>query len=131
MMGFTGKKYLCYIPKPIIEEESKNNKFNNLNDIVEDILLEKTDSCLYYSTGWWTYEFCFNNRIRQFHANVENEIVAEYTLGSQPILIDEVETYYDNIEYFLSPTKSKVPYVSEIYKHGTKCDLLGDERNTE
>nr|GFD60541.1 hypothetical protein [Tanacetum cinerariifolium] len=24
-------------------------------------------NCIYYLSGWWSYSFCYNNEVKQFH----------------------------------------------------------------
>ncbi|ODV61850.1 PRKCSH domain-containing protein ASCRUDRAFT_85372 [Ascoidea rubescens DSM 1968] len=57
-------------------ENNENNGASDDDYINENLLRNKSieiinqslnDICLYYTSGYWTYEFCYNNKITQFH----------------------------------------------------------------
>ena len=74
-----GQRYLCSIP--VIPEEQPQNstmsaeqaKAEEEKELVRaadrgwELLEGMGDNCIYYSSGWWSYSFCYNGEIRQFH----------------------------------------------------------------
>lgn len=38
--------------------------------------------CAYINLGWWTYEICFNSRIRQIHYKADGTILKQNSLGT-------------------------------------------------
>lgn len=46
-----------------------------------DQLLEVLkDRCLLKQDSWWSYEFCYQNKLRQLHLE-DNKVVQEFVLG--------------------------------------------------
>ncbi|KAI8837862.1 hypothetical protein BC829DRAFT_42088 [Chytridium lagenaria] len=69
----TGKRYLCHVPQPpeLDQETSKANSDDEKKKTLRSglRLLEPMagKDCLYYVHSWWTYEFCHNRHVRQYH----------------------------------------------------------------
>lgn len=77
-MMLEGQPYLCSIPQVAKMEQS-----SSVNDTVskqeeEKELARATDrgwellsgmqgNCIYFISGWWSYRFCYNEGVRQFH----------------------------------------------------------------
>ncbi|KAJ3213328.1 Protein OS-9 [Dinochytrium kinnereticum] len=92
----TGKTYLCHVPPPseVIQDSPKSDSAEDKKKTVQTALrlLEPMASkdCLYYIHGWWTYEFCHNRHVRQFHQRTKEEELAnpdqkqDYILGRFP-----------------------------------------------
>jgi hypothetical protein len=76
--------------------------------------------------GWWTYEFCYGKSIRQYHQEKDQPIRPqdEFVLGRQTeadrLKLKEEEPEEFNKDYF-----------SEMYTHGTPCDITGQLRSSE
>ncbi|KAJ3102363.1 hypothetical protein HDU96_009662 [Phlyctochytrium bullatum] len=91
----TGKRYLCHVPapqevvveKPSPEAEEKHLLLQRAFKLLEPMA---TRDCLYYIHNWWTYEFCHNRHVRQFHQRTKEEELAnpdqkqDYILGRFP-----------------------------------------------
>lgn len=74
-----GRPHLCHIPvvEPISPNKTEStpsaaDREKELDraiargaELLQDIT---SNQCLYYSTGWWTYSFCYDSQITQFHA---------------------------------------------------------------
>jgi protein OS-9 len=57
-----------------------------------ELLKDMEGNCIYFVSGWWSYSFCYNEGVRQFHPlpsgrnvplypPVEDKSVAAYVLG--------------------------------------------------
>ncbi|KAL8223164.1 hypothetical protein R6Q57_020563 [Mikania cordata] len=141
----TGDKFLCYLPKV---EKSKSEKpaiqENTTSLILEtekrfklktpDELLEALkDRCLIRQEGWWSYEFCYNNMLRQIHVE-EDKVVQEFVLGKYDA--DATSAYNRNLSNIstLKDPRSKDAsqrYHAHKYTNGTTCDLTNEPRETE
>jgi protein OS-9 len=99
-----GQRYLCSIPV-IPEEEPQNSTASAEQTKAEEekelaraahrgweLLDSMQGSCIYYQSGWWSYSFCYNDEVRQFHQlppsrgipfypPVEDTSVKSYILG--------------------------------------------------
>ena len=70
--------YLCSVPAPP-SEPAKNATASHLaaeeekaelaraTDRAWDLLQEMSGSCLYFVSGWWSYQFCYSQSVKQFH----------------------------------------------------------------
>jgi protein OS-9 len=117
------------------------------------------DNCLYFISGWWSYSFCYNQGVRQFHPlprggniphypPVEDKSVAAYVLGRFDT--EEVAALQDEIEdeeglrkalqgkkqpktksLGKLEVKGQTRYLVQTLGGGTVCDLTGEERSIE
>ncbi|CAI0388759.1 unnamed protein product [Linum tenue] len=83
--------------------------------------------------GWWTYELCHEQKLRQFHVEDE-KVVQEFVLG----VYDEEATaaFNQNLKDVstLKDPRSKDAsqrYHAHQYTNGTLCDLTNQPRETE
>lgn len=83
------------------------------------------EQCLIYSKGWWTYELCFNQFLRQFHKNKDGSL-------------DEFHLGYYSSEQSKQSTGAMISHsskygrkvITQEYTEGTECDLTGKKRHT-
>ncbi|KAL8040720.1 hypothetical protein ABFX02_10G116400 [Erythranthe guttata] len=145
MPNKNGEKFLCYLPKV---EKSKSGKLvaqqNTSSMIVEsetrmklktpDELLEVlNDLCFIRQEGWWSYEFCYQNRLRQIHSEGE-KVVQEFILGVYDA--EATEAYnqkHSDISTLKDPRSKDASqrYHAHIFTNGTLCDLTNEPRETE
>lgn len=153
----TGQSYFCTIPiiqrtttnqtedKPSEEEQQK--ELARAADKGRELLhgLEG-GQCLFYTTGWWTYSFCYNSQVRQFHAlspgatggrvwpPQEDPTTPAYVLGrfdgKKPT---DPATHEDSKRTDLAElqTKAETSYLVQRLDGGTACDLTGKARKVE
>ena len=76
--------------------------------------------------GWWTYEFCYEQHVKQYHAE-GNEISAEYLLGVK-VQREKIFSQATELPLFTTPGKSDLPYYSDLFEFGTLCDLTNKQR---
>ena len=109
-----------------------------------ELLAGMEGSCIYFVSGWWSYSFCYNESVRQFHPlptgrNVpvyppqEDRSVDAYVLGrfdarAQPRRGQKSigERSVAELE-----VKGQTRYLVHHLKGGTVCDLTGEERSVE
>ena len=70
--------HLCSIPRPPTEERNITSEalhkaslaleLSRANTHGWELLSPLDGSCLYYTSGWWSYKFCYNDFITQYHA---------------------------------------------------------------
>ncbi|KFY78911.1 hypothetical protein V498_09010 [Pseudogymnoascus sp. VKM F-4517 (FW-2822)] len=70
--------HLCSIPRPPHEERNLTSEaihkaslaleLSRANTHGWELLSPLAGSCLYYTSGWWSYKFCYNDSITQYHA---------------------------------------------------------------
>merc|ERR1712216_37026 len=103
--------------------EERKSTHQELTGLLQPLIKK---GCMLQDAGWWTFEFCHNKHIRQYHASApsaadgKRKIEVEYFLG----LADN----QSKIELADEPTvvKSQGPerlYLSQNFDNGTICDL--------
>lgn len=155
-MILNGQRYLCQIPlvdagdikTKQADETSKADEKNELARATDrglELLNEMEDKCLYYISGWWSYSFCYNRQIKQFHAlpsgsgiptypPMEDPTTHSFVLGRFPRDDDDDEVDQDK-KTAPDPaelqTKGGTRYLVQRLSYGTRCDLTGRERKIE
>ncbi|CAA3010802.1 OS-9 homolog [Olea europaea subsp. europaea] len=130
-----GEKFLCFLPKV---EQSKGRMLvaeqNISSMIVEseehfqlktpDELLEVLKGCCFIrQEGWWSYEFCYQNKLAQ-----------EFILGVYDAKATETSNQNLSDISTLKDPRSKDAsqrYYSHLFTNGTLCDLTNQPRETE
>lgn len=99
-----GQPYLCSIPQispsspdqnanDTVSKQEQEKELARANDRGWELLSAMQGQCVYFISGWWSYKFCYNDGVRQFHQlsprpglpvypPVEDSTVEGYTLGS-------------------------------------------------
>ncbi|KAL3642946.1 Protein OS-9 [Castilleja foliolosa] len=145
MPNKNGEKFLCYLPKVEKSKSSKQAAQQNISSMIvesethmklktPDELLEVIkDRCFIRQEGWWSYEFCHLNRLRQIHLEDE-KVVQEFILG----VYDKEATEANNqnlsdISTLKDPRSKDASqrYHAHIFTNGTRCDLTNEPRETE
>ncbi|TFB01812.1 Protein OS-9-like [Trichoderma ghanense] len=153
VMNMPPHRYLCAIP--VIEPPSPENQTATELAKAEEarelgraaasgwnLLSELEDTCLYFMSGWWSYRFCNNREIVQFHALPSTPMgkppqrdphAAEYILG-QAALPGDSETD-PNSDGSRVPAELHVKgdqrYLVQKLEGGTICDLTLRPRTIE
>lgn len=162
------KPYLCSIPQ--VSPPSTNRtthaqaaqeeaaELARATDRGYDLLKSMSGNCLYFISGWWSYSFCYNNNVKQFHQlppgkgtpifpPVEDPTTPSYVLGKFGEVKNRfaVEGGERDKEAGLNPEErdqgrtteiqakgtSSSRYLSQKLSGGTTCDLTGSPRRVE
>lgn len=147
-------KYLCSIPvlEPATGENKTATELARAEEAREEsravasgweLIGRLEDTCLYYMSGWWSYSFCRNTEIVQYHALASSPKgqppkrdlhSPEYVLGSVPAIPSTTRNAED---HELDPIpaelqeKGKQRYLVQRLEGGTLCDLTNRERTIE
>lgn len=161
-MILDGKSYLCAIP--IVENPPKNQTaFAQAKAKAEaeeaaeltrakmrgwELLKDMEGSCMYFISGWWSYSFCYNTQVKQFHQlppsrdtpiypPVEDKSTPSYILGR----FDKKEASNrghpqsketpEDITIGEMQAKGESRYLVQRLGGGTICDLTGRPRRVE
>ncbi|KAL0484196.1 OS9, partial [Acrasis kona] len=127
-MMIDNEMYKCLMPKVQVGESSSNDTERHLEQGIESFFNLFYTKCYFRLTGWWIYEFCFNNHVRQFHQEQGKPVTLENFLGKATEPDINKVTNYQIIYNKLNPVES---YISFHYTDGTICDLTGGPRKTE
>lgn len=157
LMSMSQQKYLCSIPV-LPPPKAENETANELAKAAEakehtraaangwDLLAGLDETCLYFGSGWWTYSFCHNREIVQYHALPTSPTADQpprrdprtmaFTLGREPAIPAasrqkaKSETSSDLLPAELQITGDQ-RYLVQKLERGDVCDLTGRERTIE
>ncbi|KAK3435770.1 hypothetical protein EUGRSUZ_C00480 [Eucalyptus grandis] len=99
----------------------------------DELLEVLKGQCLVRQEGWWSYEFCYHKKIRQFHVE-DDQVVQEFILGRYDS--EATSAFNQNLSDVstLKDPRSKDAsqrYHAHLYTNGTTCDLTNEPRETE
>ncbi|TFY57281.1 hypothetical protein EVJ58_g7116 [Rhodofomes roseus] len=144
--------YLCLIPPPPDESAATiaNEPEPDVSPLYGWSLLQPLNGkCLYHRQGWFTYAYCHNSHVRQFHEqpqqanNRHGEYTPEedseweaYTLGRAPptpepgadLTVAEQAAIAANVELARGAGSR---YLVQRWGDGTYCDKTGRKREIE
>ncbi|KAJ2696299.1 Protein OS-9 [Coemansia sp. IMI 209128] len=93
-----------------------------------ELLEPLKERCLTYLGGWWTFEYCHNQHVRQFHLLAPdksgNTQEIEFRLGAYPKRIA-----LDDSQQVRRIGRSR--YVTQVWGGGTLCDMTREPRDIE
>lgn len=126
-----GNDLSCYIPQlpPDWADSNKEDDEFEFHRLLEDnlqrgveIIINSSEKCATFVSGFWTYEYCPNSQLSQFHGNPKKTPLHYVLARSQNIDEDrKFQLLYNNFHY----------YISEIVGSGDVCDLTGNPRVVE
>ncbi|KAI9848622.1 MAG: Protein OS-9 [Thelocarpon superellum] len=161
-MWLDGRRYLCAIP--LVQEAARNESAEAAARAEEEKELERATSrgwellqelegqCLYYISGWWSYQFCYNGKVKQFHQlppqkgipfypPTEDPTTPSYILGQAKSEDEEEEEEAEmrgelsrgrvGLESTELQEKGETRYLVQKLGAGTVCDLTGKDRSVE
>lgn len=164
-MILDGKKYICAIPK--VEASKKNDtafaqakakaaeqetaELARARNRGWELLKDMEGNCMYFISGWWSYSFCYNTHVKQFHQlppgkgtpvfpPMEDETTPSYVLGKfgkRDKVKDGIggekqsSRGEDNQGTTELQVKGETRYLVQRLGGGTTCDLTGRERRVE
>ncbi|KAF4553579.1 Glucosidase II beta subunit-like protein 2 [Elsinoe fawcettii] len=165
MLIMQDQRYLCSIPVIDAEtEEAENATLSKLDQEKElerannrgwELLQEMQGRCIYYWSGWWSYRYCFNEGVKQFHqlppqpgsnalgTPVEDPNVPGFYLGTMEgtIKTDDVADGKELSQKLTSlaaaksvgalETRGDTRYLVQKLEGGTVCDLTNKERKID
>ena len=136
-----GTRYQCRIPGPELvasdeaskaaeaKRKKKSEPGTELDaDTARALHRALSGQCAVKAGGWWVYDACWNQGVRQYHPDRNQQIETEYSLGQGPAKkIKKGATG----TLFYGRSALHGLYVATHYHNGTVCDLSGQERSTE
>lgn len=156
LMTLSPHRYLCSIPviQPPAPENATANELAKAEEARElsratangwELLSQLEDSCLYFMSGWWSYSFCNNHEIVQFHAlpSIPNGQPPRRDPHTAKFILGQIPTIPASANYPAKKEGQKTPYPAELQikgdqrylvqklEGGTICDLTGRERTIE
>ncbi|XP_077218904.1 ER lectin-like protein [Tasmannia lanceolata] len=145
MTNKKGKNFMCFLP--MVEETKSGKSFmqqNGSSMIVEsdrrvklktpdELLEELKNQCFVRQERWWSYEFCYQKHLKQFHLE-DSKVVQEFVLGVyDPEATDAFNHNRSDVSMLKDPRAKDASqrYHAHQYTNGTICDLTNQPRETE
>ncbi|EGP91523.1 glucosidase II beta subunit-like protein [Zymoseptoria tritici IPO323] len=165
-----GHSWLCEVPIVKKKEETPNvndtqtkaeeeKELARATDRGWELLSGMEDSCIFFIGGWWSYRFCYNQGVKQFHQlplargvpnypPQEDPSIPGFTLGTYSKGAEDEDDHKDETsERGSALDKSggkrtrgghgelvqhgESRYLVQTLGGGTRCDLTGKERVIE
>jgi protein OS-9 len=163
-MWLQDQEYLCTIPlvdNPVRNETSEaealaeeKKELARATDRGWELLQNLEGNCLYFISGWWSYSFCYNSEVTQFHQLPPQQgrppfppqrdpTYPQYVLGKVKSNMKDKEDEWGNeveVHKDQKPTdppttelqvKGDTRYLVQKMDGGTTCDLTGKPRRIE
>ncbi|KAF7863993.1 hypothetical protein EAF04_006958 [Stromatinia cepivora] len=166
LMWLHGQAHLCTIPivslpprNETSEAEARAAEQKELARATDrgwELLQDLENNCLYFVSGWWSYSFCYNNEITQFHQlppqpgkaaypPQPDPSAQEFVLGKakrSPKSKSNEDEWGNQIEAHTTTKNGDSPktelqvkgdtrYLVQKMEGGTICDLTGKPRQVE
>lgn len=161
ILNMAPHRYLCSIPvvKPpgpvnetanALAKAEEEREYQRAATKGWELINELEDGCLYYVSGWWSYSFCNNREIVQYHAiSASNNGQVprrdpngqEYILGRVPTLPATTGDRKQRRQQRGANDPPRPPaelqikgdqrYLVQRLEGGTICDLTGKDRKIE
>ncbi|CUS08623.1 unnamed protein product [Tuber aestivum] len=152
VLWLNGRRYLCSVPivkpaPPMNATEKELSRAAEEKELVRattrgwELLSDLEGQCLYFVSGWWSYSYCHNREIRQFHqkppqngANTwpptEDPATPSYLLGQvSPEAVKR--TKGQKGEGTELQATGELRFLVQKLGGGTTCDLTKKERKIE
>ena len=164
VMVLDDEQYFCTIPivEPLAKNETseaearaaEQKELARATDRGWELLQDLEGDCLYFVSGWWSYSFCYNNEIVQFHQlppqpgkplipPVRDPTTKQFVLGRAKATRQTREDEWGNEidvhkgQKHGEPPKTELQvkgdtrYLVQRMEGGTTCDLTGKPRRVE
>jgi protein OS-9 len=159
LMYLNGEKHLCIVP--IVDTPPRNEtaeaearaaeqkELARATDRGWELLQDLEGNCLYFVSGWWSYSFCYNAEITQFHqlppqpgkVPQRDPKTTQYVLGRARGKPSRHDEWGNEVEVHkakkIEPPKTELQvkgdtrYLVQKMEGGTTCDLTGKPRRVE
>lgn len=166
LMNASPSRYLCAIPvieppPPQNQTETELAKAEEARELIRAtaagwrLISDLDGMCLNFSSGWWSYQFCFGVEVVQYHAvaspkdgfSVRDPSLQQYVLGRDVESTEHVDRPNTPSHYGHANSEvgelAEVPsntelihkgnqrYLVQRLEDGTICDLTGRPRTIE
>ncbi|KAL8964852.1 MAG: hypothetical protein Q9183_004175, partial [Haloplaca sp. 2 TL-2023] len=165
------RPYLCQIPSVSIPSQNETTRAKDKAEEAAEIaratdrgwelLKDMEGHCMYFISGWWSYSFCYNTDVKQFHQlppgkgapnfpPMEDPSTPTYVLGRferypHPDSDRKANPRIDAPKEDIPPSfhsahqspntqlraKGDLRYLVQKLSGGTTCDLTGRDRKVE
>ncbi|ORX98589.1 hypothetical protein K493DRAFT_313600 [Basidiobolus meristosporus CBS 931.73] len=135
MRNSHGERFLCTVPTPpppppeVTTPEQDLSK-EDLDKIAErglELLQPLENKCIIYPESWWTYKYCHQKDLQQYHVNMEGD----NTEGTMIFYLGRFKEPSSKEPLARVQSIAGKKYLVQHWSDGTNCDLNGKPRTTE
>ncbi|KAK9478570.1 hypothetical protein V1514DRAFT_330446 [Lipomyces japonicus] len=143
ILRFEDSRYFCSIPIleqqiPLNASEEEISKTEEEGRLARaqvygwELLDPLNGVCLYYIAGWWTYSFCHNKEVKQFHQLAQNgaRFTPKEDTSIDSYILGTVDSDGNDEERSIG-SLGDMHYLIQKIGGGSICDLTGKERKIE
>ncbi|KAJ2501847.1 Protein OS-9 [Coemansia sp. RSA 1972] len=144
-------KFLCQIPrvtrnatvaKPAAIESGDEIELKNEETIARglELLQPLRANCITHTTGWWTFEYCHDRMVRQYHRMAPDShghaAEIEYRLGEYSHRKRQIQathaTQSPHVERSTQIRRiGRKQFLTQVWAGGTLCDITRQPREVE
>ncbi|KAJ2123321.1 Protein OS-9 [Coemansia sp. RSA 720] len=140
-------KFLCQIPrvsrnatavKPVAAESDHEAEQKNEETITRglELLQPLRANCITHTTGWWTFEYCHDRMVRQYHRMAPDShghvAEIEYRLGEYSHRKQQIQTARAPVERSTQIRRiGRKQFLTQVWAGGTLCDITRQPREVE
>ncbi|KAJ2144225.1 Protein OS-9 [Coemansia sp. RSA 678] len=141
-------KFLCQIPRvtrnattaePAAIESDDEAKQKNEETITRglELLQPLRANCITHTTGWWTFEYCHNRLVRQYHRMAPDShghaAEIEYRLGEYSHRKHRsISAAQEPVEHATQIRRiGRKQFLTQVWAGGTLCDITRQPREVE
>jgi hypothetical protein len=136
-----GQLYSCTLPPPPplsqAEKEEEEPSLETLPNVTALLEHLGQNSCLVKTVGWWTYEYCHNMFVRQYHMEAGKLIGETKYLGFYEKETEWNQEHVNRVKELLGAFKGSsvlgqtYAYHTVHFVNGTECDITGQPRSAK
>lgn len=123
MVSATGQKLKCTVPTaaPVATAPAAESLGPDSYDDVSELLRGYRNKCFVRQEQWWSFEFCYGDKVVQFHEAVsKDDKAARFVLG-------KFNAEFDLARPVAQVPRAEAPY-TQLLGNGTLCDVTGQPR---
>ncbi|ESL11599.1 hypothetical protein TRSC58_00646 [Trypanosoma rangeli SC58] len=134
-----GSRFVCVVPEVSQQQETSAVLFVVNSDaparFLQRIHERFHNVCVQMLDGWWTYRFCWNDKVEQLHLPVailrDGVLLATESLGTPTRFLLGVAPSKEALNFHFGIDPFGDRYISTRYPNGDICDLTNAPRETE
>lgn len=127
----TANEYYFLVTANVFCTETSTSSEDKMSQILQPLVDQ--DLCIKKNEGWWTYEFCFGVKLRQYHREQSGDVTIDFSLGEFDHALNTKleQTGASFTSEYLDGTheEARTAFIQE-YTGGTQCDETSALRNT-